>query len=407
MTDDRSHERAARSWIEAGPTEAPDRAVEAALLRIETLPQERDLRIPWRLPKITTPARVAAAAVIGVLLIAGGYVFIGNPAQPAVGPKPSPSAKPGVSPGRFDVTSLPGWIVFGHTGTFTGSQTESWPPDSIWLVRADGSGLHELAPGAPVQGKLFPDISPDGAQVVFNASNPPFRLWEVGIDGGGLHQVETGCLGDCFEGFPAYSPDGDRIAFTRGIGTQTAIGIVDRATGKVLILQSTNDPLLEDTPRRPSWSPDGTQIVYHVTHYDVAKKRITDSSIWIVNADGSGLHQLALPDGIPYGDADWSPDGSRIVLSSWPIRDFSDRRAKVFTVRPDGSDLRSLTDSTCGGCGAPAWTPDGAHILYWGANRFWLMEPDGSDQQPIDAVKLTSDGDTLGYADYGSLQPTP
>ena len=35
------------------------------------------------------------------------------------------------------------------------------------------------------------------------------------------------------------------------------------------------------------------------------------------------------------------------------------------------------------------------------------MEPDGSDQQPIDAVKLTSDGDTLGYADYGSLQPTP
>ena len=36
MTDDRSLERAARSWIEAGPTRAPDRAVEAALLRIET-----------------------------------------------------------------------------------------------------------------------------------------------------------------------------------------------------------------------------------------------------------------------------------------------------------------------------------------------------------------------------------
>ena len=48
MTDDRSLERAARSWIEAGPTQAPDRAVEAALLRIETTPQERDLRIPWR-----------------------------------------------------------------------------------------------------------------------------------------------------------------------------------------------------------------------------------------------------------------------------------------------------------------------------------------------------------------------
>src|SRR4029079_11994149 len=69
MTDDRSLERAARSWIQAGPTTAPDRAVEAALRRIQTLPQERDLRIPWRLPKMTTPARVAAAAVIGVLAI--------------------------------------------------------------------------------------------------------------------------------------------------------------------------------------------------------------------------------------------------------------------------------------------------------------------------------------------------
>ena len=72
MTDDRSLERAARSWLEAGPTQAPDRVVEAALLRIETTTQERDLRIPRRFPKMTTPARVAAAAVIGVLLIAGG-----------------------------------------------------------------------------------------------------------------------------------------------------------------------------------------------------------------------------------------------------------------------------------------------------------------------------------------------
>ena len=48
MNDDRSLERAARSWLEAGPTQAPDRAVEAALLQIETTSQERDLRIPWR-----------------------------------------------------------------------------------------------------------------------------------------------------------------------------------------------------------------------------------------------------------------------------------------------------------------------------------------------------------------------
>jgi hypothetical protein len=111
MTDDRSLERAARTWIEAGPTEAPDRAVEAALLRIQTTPQERDLRIPWRFPKMTTPARVAAVAVIGVLVVGGAFFMLGRPNQSNVGgpgptaiststtsPNPVPSASASQSP---------------------------------------------------------------------------------------------------------------------------------------------------------------------------------------------------------------------------------------------------------------------------------------------------------------------
>jgi hypothetical protein len=97
MTDDRSLERAARSWLEAGPTEAPDRAVEAALLRIQTTSQERDLRIPWRLPKMTTPARVAAAAVIGVLVVGGALFMLGRLGQTGVG-GPGPTSTPTQSP---------------------------------------------------------------------------------------------------------------------------------------------------------------------------------------------------------------------------------------------------------------------------------------------------------------------
>jgi hypothetical protein len=97
MTDDRSLERAARSWLEDGPTDAPDRAVEAALLRIQTTPQERDLRIPWRLPKMTTPARVATAAVIGVLVVGGAIFMLGRPGQTGVG-GPGPTSTPTESP---------------------------------------------------------------------------------------------------------------------------------------------------------------------------------------------------------------------------------------------------------------------------------------------------------------------
>ena len=93
MTDDRSLERAARSWIEVGPTQAPSHAVDAALLRIETTPQERDLRIPWRFTVMPMSARVAAAAVIGVLLV-GGAVYLFSPGgRSGVGaPVPSPTS---------------------------------------------------------------------------------------------------------------------------------------------------------------------------------------------------------------------------------------------------------------------------------------------------------------------------
>ena len=100
MTDDRSLERAARSWIEAGPLRAPDHVVEAALLRIETTPQERGLRAPWRVTTMPTIARVAAAAAIGVLVLGGAILFLQRPGQPSVGvsPSSSPSLAPTVSP---------------------------------------------------------------------------------------------------------------------------------------------------------------------------------------------------------------------------------------------------------------------------------------------------------------------
>jgi hypothetical protein len=88
MTDDRSLERAARSFIEPGPTRAPEAAVEAALLRIQATPQERDWHVPRRIQTMSTPARVAAAAVIGVLAV-GATMFVIRPVSPDVGTKPS------------------------------------------------------------------------------------------------------------------------------------------------------------------------------------------------------------------------------------------------------------------------------------------------------------------------------
>jgi hypothetical protein len=93
MNDDRSLERAARSWIEEGPTRAPDRPVDAALRTIESTAQERDLRIPWRLPSLNPMNRVAMMAV--AVVVVGTAVFALRPSSNIGGPpSPSPTVVP-------------------------------------------------------------------------------------------------------------------------------------------------------------------------------------------------------------------------------------------------------------------------------------------------------------------------
>lgn len=95
MTDDRSLERAARTWLEDGPAVAPDRAVESALVRIETTRQERGPLVPWRMPFMTPAMKLAGAAVLVVAAVAGSlYLFGGGPGGFGDAPTPSPSVAP-------------------------------------------------------------------------------------------------------------------------------------------------------------------------------------------------------------------------------------------------------------------------------------------------------------------------
>ena len=101
MTDDRSLERAARSWLEEGPTRAPDRPVETALAHIDSTRQERDLWIPWRLPTMSDSTRLAVTAATIVVVAVGGLYVVGliGPGGPG-GPKPTATPMPTSSPAQ-------------------------------------------------------------------------------------------------------------------------------------------------------------------------------------------------------------------------------------------------------------------------------------------------------------------
>jgi hypothetical protein len=90
MSDDRSIERSARAWLELGPTQAPDHAVEAALRTIEVTSQERDLRIPWRFPTLNPLTRIAVFVTIAIVAVGAG-MYLMRPDASTVGGQPSPS----------------------------------------------------------------------------------------------------------------------------------------------------------------------------------------------------------------------------------------------------------------------------------------------------------------------------
>ena len=114
MNDDRSLERAARSWIEAGPTQAPDHVVDAALLLVQTTPQERGLRAPWRLPTMNAPYLRLAGAALAAVVAVGVASFALGPGSNVGGPpaatptgSPAPSKAPVTTATPFPPTPAP------------------------------------------------------------------------------------------------------------------------------------------------------------------------------------------------------------------------------------------------------------------------------------------------------------
>ncbi len=95
MTPERDIERLLDAWLAEGPQQVSDRAFDDAVARLYRTRQRRAWRLPWRDLTVSTPMRLATAAVAIVAIAAIGYQFL--PGSDVGGPTPSPTVTPSPS----------------------------------------------------------------------------------------------------------------------------------------------------------------------------------------------------------------------------------------------------------------------------------------------------------------------
>ncbi len=230
------------------------------------------------------------------------------------------------------------------------AQDAAWSRDGKQLVYGIGAGLYLASSDGSNARKLatadrtvfWPRISPSGRLIRFNAGffKEDSKLWEVRADGTGLRElaaeVPDACCGD-------WSPDGKEFYFQGSAGALSSIWALPAGSSEPV--QLTSGPL---SFRSPAVSPDGKKIFVvgeeqrgQLMKYDaktgqfapflegispdwvafsrdgqwLAYTTLQDGILWRERVDGSDKLQLTFPP-MQATMVYWSPGGTKVAFSA-------------------------------------------------------------------------------------------
>jgi sugar lactone lactonase YvrE len=235
MNDQPLFEREARDWLELGPTQAPERSISKALVTIQTTPQRRGLRAPWRYRRMSPMLRVAVITIAATIIGLGSWTtWTSRPStRPGYGDSPTPAPLPPVAcPGTSalpsgTIATIAGNGQRGSTGDggqaldatlstwdmssgFTGEPIAFDANGALYFSDIDSSSVRKVgtdgvistvagpSTGAPI---VIPGgLAFDAAGDLLIADPGAARVWKMGPTGAFSSIAGTGIAGSTGDG---------------------------------------------------------------------------------------------------------------------------------------------------------------------------------------------------------------
>jgi len=286
------------------------------------------------------------------------------------------------------VAGTPSTVAGTPSPALTPTPTSTATPTSARTPAPTSTAVPTSTP-APSPAPI-PSLSASGGGVIAFASREGSepQVYVMNADGSGRAQVTGGTKGG-YE--PGWSPDGTKIVFQ-----YSGLQVADLATGGIVRLPLTGKS--KDLPNeylvKPAWSPDGRWIAF-------INESGTRGDIYLVRPDGTDMRRLTDTDDVSRdGDLVWSPDGKQLAYSAYRTGNIEIYVLDVDGALQGGAASAQLTDTLPPDRNlVTSWSPDGKRLAFSsdrdGNAEIYLMNVDGSD-----VVRLTKDPASDTEADW-------